>query len=73
MILRDGSGLHSEGGSEWYPCTWDIGFREIYPHSDHFDLDHYDFYKNDAANFAWGGLRDGKSIGELADYSNSWR
>jgi hypothetical protein len=71
-VLRDGEGLHSNDSSEWYNKTWDVLLRKVSPLSDHFDLDHYDYYNRDAGNFRIGLLR-GDSIGELAKFFDEWR
>lgn len=72
-VLNDGDGLHSDGNGIWYITYWDIQVQRINPHSDHFDLDHYDFYNPVRGNFEVGGYRGNYTIGELAKYGNHWR
>ena len=71
-ILKDNEGLHSDGGSMWFITSWDVQVQRIHPYSDHFDLDHYDFYNPVRGNFEIGGRRGYYTIGELAKYGNSW-
>jgi hypothetical protein len=72
-ILDDGNGLHSDRTSMWYITNWDVKLQRINPHSDHFDLDHYDFYDPYRGNFVIGSPRGRYTIGDLAKYFNSWR
>ena len=72
-ILKDQQGLHTEDGGMWFITCWDIQLQHILPYSDHFDLDHYDFYNPVRGNFEIGSLRKDYSIGELAEYGNHWR
>lgn len=73
VALKDREGLHSEGGSSWFHTTWDIALQEIHPYSDHFDVDHYDFYNPVRGTFEIGMLRGNYSVGELAELGNVWR
>jgi hypothetical protein len=44
LILRDGEGLHKDRGAEWYITSWDIRYVSTSQASDHFHLDHKDYY-----------------------------
>jgi len=71
-VVRDGAGLHSDDSGEWHSTTWDVLLRKVLPFSDHFDLDHYNYYNRDAGNFQVGFSR-GETIGELVKYFDHWR
>lgn len=71
IVVRDGQGLHTRDGGSWYTTNWDIQLKRISPYSDHFDLDHYDFYDSQIGNYEIGSQR-GYTIGELEGYGNSW-
>lgn len=71
-VLNDGQGLHSEGGAMWYMANWDVQIQRISPFSDHFDLDHYDFYNPVRGNFEAGIIRGDHTIGDLARYGDQW-
>lgn len=71
-VLNDGYGLHSDGQVEWYTTYWDVAVQTINPTSDHFDLDHYDFYDPHLGNFRYGSGR-GSYVSELQEVYNSWR
>lgn len=71
-VVNDGQGLHSGNGTMWYITYWDIQVQRISRHSDHFDLDHYDFYNPVRGNFAIGSSRGRYTIGDLAEYGNHW-
>ena len=43
-MLRDGAGLHSDGIAEWYITHWDIRYVQASQASDHFHLDHREYY-----------------------------
>lgn len=70
--LHDWQGLHSDGVGMWKITAWDIQLRRIIPHSDHFDLDHYDFYVPHRATYRVGFPRGEYFIGETARYGNRW-
>jgi hypothetical protein len=72
-ILNDGQGLHSDGTSMWFITNWDIRLQRISPYSDHFHLDHYNFYAPVLSNLESGRKRGELTIGELARYGNNWR
>lgn len=72
-VLNDGEGLHSAGGAMWYTTYWDIQVQRINPYSDHYDLDHYDFYNPVCEKFEVGGYRGDCTIGELSERFNEWR
>lgn len=67
-VLRDGEGLDSG----FHCTTWDIIMRKVLFTSDHFDLDHYDYYNPYSGNYRIGLLR-GESIGELERCFDRWR
>lgn len=72
-ILNDGQGLHSDSGTMWYITYWDIALKRIFPSSDHFDLDHYDYYDPYGGTFEVGIPRDRDFVGEMAHYGDQWR
>lgn len=44
-VLQDGMGLYSEGETMWYITHWDIRYVPCWQISDHFHLDHKDYYE----------------------------
>lgn len=44
-ILKDGDGLYSDGSGMWYLTHWDIRYVPCMQISDHFHLDHKDYYQ----------------------------
>jgi hypothetical protein len=44
-ILKDGQGLYSEGGAMWCLTHWDIRYVATMQISDHFHLDHKEYYQ----------------------------
>ncbi len=70
-VLEDGEGLHKGRSAEWYRTTWDVVLRKVRRFSDHFDLDHYQYYKPHAGNFRIGLPRT-DSIGELRKIFDRW-
>lgn len=72
-VLKDGMGLHTDGEAMWYITYWDVQLQRIHPHSDHFDVDHYDFYNPVRGNFEIGSHRGDYTVGELARYGNDRR
>jgi len=73
MILKDHDGLHHDSGGMWYITRWGHSNSAHPPsHSDHFDLDHYDFYNSVRGNFELAVQRGDLTIGELAEYGNRW-
>lgn len=50
--LKDGWAL--EDGQVY---RFDIVLRSVTPWSDHYDMDHYDYYEDDTNTFSWGGER----------------
>lgn len=71
-VLNDGQGLHSSGETMWYITYWDIQVKRIFPYSDHFDLDHYDFYNPVRGNFAIGSRRGDYTLEDMVRYGNRW-
>ena len=57
-VLRDGEGLHSDGQASWYPTFWDIRYIPTMQVSDHFHLDHKDYYEPYMNNYRIGSARD---------------
>lgn len=41
--------------------NWDVQLFQYWPHSDHYDQDHYDYYVRYMPNFLEGANRDGKN------------
>lgn len=72
-VLHDGQGLHSDDDGMWYITYWDVQVQRIHPYSDHFNLDHYDFYNPVRGNFEAGIRRGDDTIGDLAEHANHWR
>jgi Restriction endonuclease len=72
-VLNDGQGLHSSGETMWYITYWDIQVKRILPYSDHFDLDHYDFYNPVRGNFAIGSGRGNCTLEDMVRYGNRWQ
>lgn len=44
-VLIDGQGLYSDGDAMWYLTHWDIRYVPCMQISDHFHLDHKDYYQ----------------------------
>lgn len=55
--FNNGMGLYHDDQWMWKITTWDVEFREILPHSDHFDIDHYDYYGEGLGSFESGLMR----------------
>jgi hypothetical protein len=70
-VLQDGMGLYDDGEGMWYCTYWDVALRRIMPSSDHFAIDHYDFYNPHDGAFRIGIFR-GDTIGDICHYRNSW-
>jgi hypothetical protein len=51
---------------------WDVALKRIFPSSDHFALDHYDFYNPTDGAFRIGSRR-GWTLEDLSSLGNSWR
>lgn len=64
-VLQDGVALCD------YTANWDIQLRRIDPGSDHFHLDHDQYYRSDDGNF-WVGNPRGTTLGQLVDYGDTW-
>lgn len=64
--------MHNDGNGMWFTTCWDIKLQRIHPYSDHFDLDYYDYYNPYKGNYEIGSYRGRFTIGELAEYVNSW-
>jgi Restriction endonuclease len=58
-ILRDGMGLYSDETGMWYITHWDIRYVSCWQISDHFHLDHQDYYKPFMERYRIGLARDG--------------
>jgi len=71
-VLEDGIGLDKDHQDMWFCTDWDIALKRIFPSSDHFALDHYDFYNPNNGSFRIGLCR-GDTIGDLCRYGNAWR
>jgi len=57
-ILQDGMGLYSDGNGMWYLTHWDIEYIETNQISDHFHLDHKNYYEKHMDNYKIGMSRD---------------
>lgn len=56
--LNDGQGLYNDGELMWKITSWDIKYVECTQTSDHFHLDHKDYYTEFMHNYQYGLLRD---------------
>jgi len=56
--LRDGDGLYSDNFATWKLTHWDVEYIESNQTSDHFHLDHKDYYEKHIDNFRIGMCRD---------------
>jgi hypothetical protein len=65
-VLHDGAGLHSDGTAEWYITQWDIRYVETHQVSDHFHLDHQDYYKPFMNEYRSGMSRNRFFLGDMA-------
>lgn len=63
-VLRDGEGLHRDGQTSWYRTFWDIRYVPTMQSSDHFHLDHKEYYEPYMNHFRVGLVRM-KFIGDL--------
>jgi|SRR5580704_4353124 hypothetical protein len=63
-ILRDGEGLHCDNGGEWYTTFWDLKYIETCQTSNHFHMDHKQYYEPYLENFRFG-LRRGRALREF--------
>lgn len=70
-ILDDGQGLHSDGLCMWHMTQWDIELRRIAPYSDHYNVDHYDFYVPYRGTYQIGSPRR-SFISEKARHGDQW-
>lgn len=57
-FLKDGEGLYSDGGGMWYLTHWDIRYVASTQISDHFHLDHKDYYQPFMDRYRVGLARD---------------
>lgn len=69
--LLDGTGLHSGKSGSWYATYWDVELRKTWPLSDHFHVDHYDYYVPYRGTYQIGMARD-KFISEKSTYTDRW-
>ncbi len=58
-VLQDGMGLYSNGASMWYITHWDIRYIPCSQISDHFHLDHKDYYEPFMDRYRMGLTRSG--------------
>jgi hypothetical protein len=56
----------------WFFTSWDIQVRHFHRHSDHFDLDRYNFYNPFRGNFEIGIQRGEYTVGDLVKNGNRW-
>lgn len=57
-VLRDGMGLYNDDTSMWYLTNWDIKYVPCRQISDHFHLDHKDYYEPFMQQYRSGHARD---------------
>lgn len=67
-FLQDGQGLRSDGHSMWHLTAWDVRYTEAMQISDHFHLDHKDYYEPFMNNYRIGMPRD-ETIGSLSRFA----
>lgn len=67
-FLKDGEGLRSDEKAMWYLTFWDIRYVEAIQISDHFHLDHKEYYEPFMNNFRTG-LHRGETIGSLSKFA----
>jgi len=67
LVLGDGI---SDDGTEWYIVThWDIRYVETSQISDHFDLDHRDYYTPFMNQYRTGIPRHGYFLNDMGEWS----
>ena len=59
QVLKDGQGLYSDKQSMWNITFWDIRYVSTNQVSDHFHLDHKEYYEPYMDNFRIGHAREG--------------
>lgn len=59
--------LHDDTALNRYTASWDIQLKRIDPVSDHFHLDHDEYYRPDV------GIPRGHTVGRLSAHGDSWR
>jgi hypothetical protein len=59
--LRDGQGLYSQGGGEWYTTFWDIMRIKTNQSADRFNQDGECYYTEYLHNFRFGATRSGSA------------
>lgn len=64
-ILQDGQGLYHDESSMWYITFWDIKLEKSSPTSDHFHLDHKDYYERYINNYKIGLSRGSWTLGDM--------
>jgi hypothetical protein len=65
-VLQDGVALRN------FTANWDIQLKRIDPGSDHFHLDHDEYY-NPTDGGSQSGITRGPAIGQLSNEDNEWR
>lgn len=55
--LKTGQGLYSDNTSMWKLTSWDVRYVPASTTSDHFDVDHKDYYEPFMENFKTGSSR----------------
>jgi hypothetical protein len=65
-VLQDGVALRN------FTANWDIQLKRIDPGSDHFHLDHDEYY-NPTDGSSQSGITRGPAIGQLSNEDNEWR
>jgi hypothetical protein len=56
-VLHDGEGLYSDGAGSWYRTYWDVRYVATNQVSDHFHLDHKDYYDPFLEEYRFGSPR----------------
>ena len=55
--------LYSDGGAMWFITHWDIRYVPCSQISDHFHLDHKDYYESFVETYRYGSTR----VGSISD------
>ncbi|SDZ16230.1 restriction endonuclease [Tindallia californiensis] len=66
-LLKDGQGLYSESNLMWLITFWDIRYVPSFQLSDHFHLDHKDYYDKFMDNYKTGFARKA-FISEISEF-----
>jgi hypothetical protein len=67
-VLKDGQGLYTDGDWMSHLTHWDVRYVETSQVSDHFHLDHKDYYEPYINNFQSGLARHRYFVGDMDEY-----